>query len=69
MQDRVDVDRGVKMKLRNRVRKLVPDGYARIDRELTVMPTSATQRSPMAKSFTFFPISTMCPMASWPGIS
>lgn len=36
---------------------------------LTVIPTSATHRSPMAKPFTFLPIFTIDPMASWPGIS
>lgn len=39
------------------------------DKKLAVMPTSATQRSPMAKPLTFLPISTMLPTASWPGMS
>jgi len=38
-------------------------------KKLTVMPTSATQRSPSAKPLTFFPIWTTLPMASWPGMS
>lgn len=36
---------------------------------LTVIPTSATQRSPMEKPLTFLPISTTVPIASCPGIS
>ena len=40
-----------------------------IRKQLTVIPTSATQRSPMEKPFTFLPISTMVPIASCPGMS
>lgn len=35
----------------------------------TEIPTSATTRSPIWKSLTFFPISTTFPIASWPGMS
>ena len=36
---------------------------------LTVIPTSATQRSPFWKPWTSLPTSTATPTASWPGIS
>jgi hypothetical protein len=36
---------------------------------LTVIPTSATQRSPFWKPWTSLPTSTATPTASWPGMS
>ena len=41
----------------------------RMTEQRTVMLTSTTQRSPNEKPSTFFPISTIVPIASCPGMS
>ena len=40
-----------------------------VQKQLTVVPTSAMHQSPIENPFTFFPISTIEPMALWPGMS